>query len=128
MYMFVPAAGMAQVVDDQLPNVHPVMVVKLIAMETGIWPAYNISGQDAYDLFVGAGRDMGFVSLRKGKVFPVYDKADVKMVFGVKYPDTKYPILMSVLGGTFTMDDDSGKCFQIVEAGSGKPEIYSWTS
>ncbi|MCJ7444890.1 MAG: hypothetical protein MUO26_10235 [Methanotrichaceae archaeon] len=123
--VFAPAAGI-EVVDDNLPNVHPWLIVRVIGEDTGIWPAYNITGQEAYDLYAGIGKNMGFVSLRKGKVFPVYKREDVTAINKVKYPETQYPIMLGVLGGTFAYDVDTGNYFQIVDSGNGKPEVYSW--
>jgi hypothetical protein len=120
-----PVDGMAQVVDDQLPNIHPWFAISTVEQQAGILPAYNITGQECYDLFVAAGRDMGFVSLRKGKVFPVYNISDIDAVYNVKYPETEYPVLLGVLGGTFTSDKEVSECFQII-AGKDGPEVYSW--
>jgi hypothetical protein len=120
-----PAMGMAQVVDDQLPNIHPWFAVSMIEQKTGILPEYNITGQECYDLFVKVGRDMHFVSLRKGNVFPVYNVSDIDIIYRVKYPETDYPVLLGVLGGTFTADKEVSECFQIV-AGKDGPEVYSW--
>jgi len=117
--------GMAQVVDDETPNIHPWFAISMIREQTGISPAYNITGQECYDLFLAFGRDMHFVSLRKGEVFPVYNVSDIDIIYMVKYPQTKYPVLLGVLGGTFTSDKKMTECFQIV-AGKEGPEVYSW--
>jgi len=120
-----PAMGMAQVVDDETPNIHPWFAISMIRGQTGISPAYNITGQECYDLFLAFGRDMHFVSLRKGEVFPVYNVSDIDIIYMVKYPQAKYPVLLGVLGGTFTSDKKMTECFQIVASKEG-PEVYSW--
>ncbi|MFZ3100201.1 MAG: hypothetical protein WA103_03145 [Minisyncoccales bacterium] len=120
-----PGMGKAQVVDDGMPNIHPWLAVSMIEQQTGILPVYNVTGQECYSLFVAAGRDMSFVSLREGEVFPVYNVSDVRVIYEVKYPEAKFPVLSAVLGGPFTSDKKMTKCFQIV-AGSTGPEVYSW--
>ena len=120
-----PATGMAQVVDDETPNIHPWFATTMIKQQTGISPVYNITGQECYDLFLAFGRDMHFVSLRKGEVFPVYNAGDIDIIYRVKYPQTDYPVLLGVLGGTFTANEEVTECFQIV-AGKDGSEVYSW--
>jgi len=119
------AFGISQVVDDGKPNVHPELVALFVEAKVGVVPVYNITGQQAYDLFKAAGRDMLYVSLRKGAVFPVYKKQDVDRIYGVKYPGDTYPVMLAILGGTFTQNGVGGKCYQIVD-NNGSMEVYSW--
>lgn len=53
-YRALGAIGLAaamEVVNDNLPNVHPIIITKVIGHGTEIWPVYNITGQEVYDLF-----------------------------------------------------------------------------
>jgi hypothetical protein len=122
-----PACALTHVVDDNMPNVHPKLIIKTIGEEAGIWPVYNITGQQAYDLLYNAiGQELPFVSKRPGNVFPVYREVDVRRLYEVHYPDTEEPIMLAMLGGTFIRDDSTRECYQVVDGTGGVPRVFIW--
>lgn len=112
-----------KIVDDNKPNVPPEYVILKIKFETGIMPAYNITGRVSFILMNNSG--LNVMLSERGEVFPVYRKADVEAVVAVLHPGSTSPALIGIQGGTFARNRDTGYYHMVVDDG-GKAVVYRW--
>lgn len=125
MLLTISITNAMEVAEDLNANVAPEIATQYIGSLKGIWPHHNETGLEIRQHFKENGRIMNIVSLREGAIFGIYDKKDAEELTKIIDPSKGWPLLNSVLGGPFSMDD-SAYYMIVYDEDINKTTMYSW--